>query len=115
GAGVGLAPGRFPAPAHALGQPRLRRAGIGLRLALKKNGRQRRMRHTLTRSISVLGITLAPIAAVPAEAMTIYVSNEKGNSISVIDGDTMEVTATVDVGNRPRGIALSPDYRYLYI
>ena len=39
-------------------------------------------------------------------AQTIYVSNEKGNSITVIDGKTLEVTATVDVGQRPRGMRI---------
>src|SRR3546814_18342894 len=56
----------------------------------------------------------APLA-LPAEAMTIFVSNEKGNSISVVNGETLEVTDTVEVGNRPRGIALSPNHRFLYI
>jgi PQQ-dependent catabolism-associated beta-propeller protein len=50
-----------------------------------------------------------------AEALEIFVSNEKGNSISIIDGDTLELIETVPVGNRPRGIALSGDGRYLYI
>jgi PQQ-dependent catabolism-associated beta-propeller protein len=50
-----------------------------------------------------------------AEALEIFVSNEKGNSISIIDGETLELIETVPVGNRPRGIALSSDGRYLYI
>ena len=60
---------------------------------------------------------LAAIAAQtqPSFALTVYVSNEKDNTITVIDGDTLEVTDTVDVGERPRGIELSKDQRYLYI
>ena len=50
-----------------------------------------------------------------AEARTIYVSNEKGNSISIVDGDTLELVQEVPVGERPRGIALSPDGKFLYI
>ena len=50
-----------------------------------------------------------------AEAAEIFVSNEKGNSISIVDGDTLELIETVPVGNRPRGIALSSDGRWLYI
>jgi PQQ-dependent catabolism-associated beta-propeller protein len=50
-----------------------------------------------------------------AQALEIFVSNEKGNSISIIDGDTLELIETVPVGNRPRGIALSSDGRHLYI
>ena len=53
--------------------------------------------------------------AAPALAFTAYVSNEKGNSISIIDTDKMEVTKTVQVGHRPRGIALNKDGSELYI
>ena len=42
-----------------------------------------------------------------AFAYTVYVSNEKGNSISVIDGATLEIKETVPVGQRPRGIMFS--------
>ncbi len=62
------------------------------------------------------GALMAPLlAADPAHARTVFVSNEKGNSITVIDGATLEVTATVPVGNRPRGIILSPDGSQLYV
>ena len=54
-------------------------------------------------------IALACVTAFQAQAFTAYVSNEKGNSISVIDTDKMEVTETILVGHRPRGIALSHD------
>ena len=42
-----------------------------------------------------------------AHAFTAYVTNEKGNSVTVIDTATMAVTATWKVGRRPRGITLS--------
>ena len=58
---------------------------------------------------------LALLGAVPAAAYTVYVSNERGNSITIIDSETMEVVETVDVGQRPRGITLSPDGKHLYI
>ena len=50
-----------------------------------------------------------------AEARTIYVSNEQGNSISIVDGDKLELVKQVEVGERPRGIVLSPDGKFLYI
>jgi YVTN family beta-propeller protein len=50
-----------------------------------------------------------------AWAFTAYVSNEKGNTVSVIDLDNMEVTATVEVGERPRGITMSKDGKHVYI
>ena len=52
-------------------------------------------------------IGLAGIAG-PSRAFTAYVSNEKGNSVSVDDTATMETTATIKTGERPRGIAVNP-------
>ena len=45
----------------------------------------------------------------------IYVSNEKDNTLSVINGESLEVTDVVKVGQRPRGITLSKDRKLLYI
>ena len=42
-----------------------------------------------------------------AAADTIYVSNEKDNTITVVDGDTLAPVKTIPVGQRPRGILLS--------
>lgn len=44
-----------------------------------------------------------------------YVTNEKDNTISVIDIDRLEVVETLDVGMRPRGITFNRDYSQLYI
>ena len=54
----------------------------------------------------------ASFAAAPAQAYMVYVSNEKDNSVSVIDSDTLQVKQTVKVGRRPRGITISPDGKY---
>src|SRR4030042_1803660 len=51
----------------------------------------------------------------PASAYTVYVSNEKGNSITVLDSATLEVKETIPVGQRPRGIILTKDDKYLLI
>src|SRR5688572_26227300 len=63
------------------------------------------------------GAILAVLALASASALaaTAYVSNEKSNTISIVDLDRLEVTRTVRVGARPRGIALSKDKRLLYI
>ncbi len=50
-----------------------------------------------------------------ASARTIFVSNEKDNSISIVDGDKLELVKEIPVGQRPRGIVLSPDGKFLYI
>ena len=61
--------------------------------------------------IAALGVALAS----PATAYTVYVSNERGNSITVIDSETMEVVEEIPVGQRPRGINMSLDGAELYI
>ncbi len=75
---------------------------ISLRERLKVNA--------LASSVFALN-ALAFVMTSPAAAFTSYVSNEKGNSISIIDTGKMEVTKTVPVGHRPRGIALSQGRR----
>jgi YVTN family beta-propeller protein len=45
----------------------------------------------------------------------VYVSNERGRSISVVNDTTRQVEATIAVPGRPRGIQLSADGRTLYV
>ena len=52
-----------------------------------------------------------PVAA----AHEVYVSNEKDNTVSVIDSRTLAVTRTIPVGKRPRGIAFSADFKHLFV
>ena len=47
--------------------------------------------------------------------MTIFVSNEKDNTITVLDSDTLEIKKTIKVARRPRGIVLSPDFKELFV
>jgi PQQ-dependent catabolism-associated beta-propeller protein len=64
----------------------------------------------------VLGVFAAFIAGAPAAlAYTAFVSNEKDNTVSVIDTDKLEVTRTFPVGQRPRGIILSKDGKWVII
>ncbi len=77
-------------PTNAFGSHALRRAGLAFTLIMTGVG-------------------------LPAHAYTIYVSNEKDNTISVIDGESLEVTDTIEVGERPRGIVLSNDGALLYM
>src|SRR5512145_1494344 len=64
---------------------------------------------------SALGFMGSIFLTGDALAYTVYVSNEKGNSITVIDSDTLEVKETIRVGQRPRGIMLTKDGRSLLI
>jgi len=70
-------------------------------------------RHVRARPLALLVWVAAAFASAPAAAYTVYVSNEKDNTISVIDGESLEVIDTIEVGERPRGIVL--DGQTLYI
>ena len=56
-------------------------------------------------------------AAAPAApaAYAVYVTNETSGDLTVLDGASNAVTATIPLGKRPRGIRVSPDNRFLYI
>ncbi len=72
--------------------------------------------------MSVFRLAVATMAAVTgiglggaAQAYTVYISNEKGNSLTVIDSNTLEVQTTIPVGQRPRGIMLTKDDKKVLI
>jgi YVTN family beta-propeller protein len=48
-------------------------------------------------------------------AYRVLVTNERSGTLSVLDGTTNRVTATVPLGKRPRGLKLSPDGKLLYV
>ena len=64
---------------------------------------------------TLVAASATALLASAASAQTIYVSNEKDNTLSVIDGKSMAVTDTIKVGKRPRGITLSKDGTQLFI
>src|SRR5881396_1174297 len=51
----------------------------------------------------------------PARGYRIYVTNERSGTLSIIDSATHEVTATVPLGKRPRGIHASLDRQTIYV
>lgn len=51
----------------------------------------------------------------PALAEEIWITNEKDDTISVIDVATLEVTRTIETGERPRGITFSKDFSRVYV
>ena len=54
------------------------------------------------------------LAAAPA-GFRVLVTNERSGTLSVIDGPTRRVVATVPLGKRPRGIKVSPDRKLAYV
>ncbi|MBF6621929.1 MAG: beta-propeller fold lactonase family protein, partial [Pseudomonas stutzeri] len=70
----------------------------------------------MTRTLLAAAISCAlACASASALAATAYVSNEKDNTLSVIDLNTLETVETLEVGMRPRGLTLSHDNKLLYI
>src|ERR1700679_1133717 len=69
------------------------------------------------RWIMALGLSLAGflLSFDCAFAFRAYVSNEKGNPVSAIDPDKMEVIPTLKTGQRPPGIEVSRDGKFVYV
>ncbi|MFO7758251.1 MAG: PQQ-dependent catabolism-associated beta-propeller protein [Roseovarius sp.] len=63
----------------------------------------------------LLSTALVALGLSPALAGKAFISNERGNTITVVDTDTWEVLTEFAGGNRPRGITVSPDGRKLYV
>jgi YVTN family beta-propeller protein len=66
------------------------------------------------RRILWLGIVVAALAQ-PAEASRLYVSNEDGQSVTVLDTDKGTVVETIAIGKRPRGLKVSADGSRLFV
>jgi YVTN family beta-propeller protein len=73
------------------------------------------MRATTSWCTAIAACVLLAALTGAARAYTVYVSNEKGNSITVIDSEKLEVKHTIPVGQRPRGIMLTRDGKYLLV
>jgi len=62
--------------------------------------------------LAVLVAVLAP----PATAATLYVTNTKSDSISIIDTNTLEVVGTIPLGRgKPNRVVFQPDGRYAWV
>ena len=53
--------------------------------------------------------------AVDSDTHTVYVANYGHPTVSVIDGSTHTVTASVHVGNDPFGVAVDPNTHFVYV
>jgi len=63
----------------------------------------------------VLTLAAALVLSTAAYADEIWVSNEKDDTISVIDVESLEVVRTIEVGERPRGITFAIDHSVLFL
>ncbi|MGA0587378.1 cytochrome D1 domain-containing protein [Dyella sp. KRB-257] len=74
--------------------------------------------HFASASLAVAVLCAPALHAVERTAAlpeAIYVTNEAGGTLSVIDGRTLRVTRTLALGKRPRGLVVSRDGRRLYV
>ena len=63
----------------------------------------------------VVALALWPLAT-PAAAATLYVTNTKSDSISIIDTNTFEVTGTIPLGKgKPNRVAFHPDGKTAWV
>src|SRR6476659_2691930 len=67
------------------------------------------------RRARLLGIGLLVMTQAQASACTAYVSNDKSNTISVVDIDKLTIVRTIKVGQRPRGIELTKDGKFILV
>jgi YVTN family beta-propeller protein len=65
--------------------------------------------------IAPLLVLLVLAAGTALAGPRLYVSNEDGGDISVVDTATLEVISHIPVGKRPRGLKLSRDGKHLYV
>ncbi|MGT2466756.1 hypothetical protein ACVOMV_19745 [Mesorhizobium atlanticum] len=79
--------------------------------AARHSGHRPGGKHMQTLIALVLVLILVP----PAVAETIYVSNEQDNTVAVVDRATMTLQSAIEVGRRPRGMALSVDKKTLFV
>lgn len=54
-------------------------------------------------------------AADHGKTTRVYVTNSKGDDVTVIDAETMKVVGSIKIGDNPHGLITSPDRRTLYV
>jgi YVTN family beta-propeller protein len=72
-------------------------------------------RSVLIAAAAIFCVALLPRPAAAAQNYQVWVSNEKSGDVTIIDGGSLKVLATMPVGKRPRGIHASPDGRTVYV
>ncbi len=73
------------------------------------------MRNLLSLLMTAFAVTLWALPVQSSAAPRAYVSNEDGETVSVLDTRKNEVIATIAVGKRPRGLKLNRDGSLLYV
>src|SRR5438067_5860030 len=95
-------------------------------LRQSRPGAQKRQPPTARSSAAAVGLGLLLVTGLLGSASAcgagptipdrfIYVTNQLDNTLSVIDGSTYQLVATVPVGAFPAGVVVSPDGKHAYI
>lgn len=63
----------------------------------------------------VIAVVLANSTAVAKGTGYVFVSNQRGNTVSVLDGRTFSVIKTLPVGDRPQAMAFSADRTQIFV
>jgi YVTN family beta-propeller protein len=70
-------------------------------------------------ALALAGLSVPlPSAAAPMNASSaerLYVSDETGGNVIIVDPHSASVVARIPVGKRPRGIQVSPDHKRVYV
>jgi YVTN family beta-propeller protein len=67
-------------------------------------------------AVVACGVAVASgLAAAASPSHEVYVTNEISGDLSIINGDTLKVEATVPLGKRPRGIVTTHDGKHIYV
>jgi YVTN family beta-propeller protein len=53
--------------------------------------------------------------ACQTDAEELFVSNERDNTVTVLDGESLKILRTIPVGERPRGIVITPDHHEVLV
>src|SRR3984893_12490528 len=112
---LGLSAGRVSASGVGTRHARHGPAGNQMQVELNRVTGTPTIRRARLLGIGLLGIGPLVLAQAQASAFTAYVSNEKSNTISVVDIDKLTVVRTIKVGQRPRGIELTKDGKFILV
>src|SRR4029453_13204601 len=66
-------------------------------------------------SFLAVSCVVAMSCSAPRTGPLLFVTNEVGGDLTVIDPVAAKVVKTIAIGKRPRGVTLSPDHKTLYI
>ncbi|WP_198158346.1 YVTN family beta-propeller repeat protein [Enterovibrio coralii] len=70
---------------------------------------------TFIKRVLLYVCALTTATTFPAVAGKLFISNERDNTVTVVDSKTFELLNTIETGRRPRGLITSPDGKFIYV